>query len=349
MLSHNNNGRKRNPLMSTERNWGLFVLVWNEEKGKHDKQPMDVRTGHAPVPAQTFNSTYEEARRQYDLLIEYGEDVLLGYLPRAHSQYVGLDLDNSLDEGGYELDWCEAIVGDYEGPVEVTPSGVGLRIVMPRVDGDNKRCKVSDINDVGFYAYPGRAFTVPTPMAEAMQRGGIPRDDGLIDRLIARRGVADANKVLDHERHALEFEEKWDGHWFKDLSQADQERCVRGMLSKLPLSFVENRDEWTLISMCLHQLQMYVSWNVADHWHRWSRLSNQFNDRENDIQWGTYKTKGGATFFTLLYHACQNGFDRMEWMRKARAAKAKQQSHKNAETHLAQAARLRQMLKTGER
>ncbi len=297
-----------------DNNYGLFKIE-PRENAKPDKLPMDIASGRYPVSAQkNFVYSREEA------LAVHGprprDDMFIGYLPRDGSTWVGLDLDNCLSEDSQIVPWARDILGTITTQAE-TPSGKGFRLIMPRAAGDAERSTGNDINDVGFYAAATRAFTVPIEHVENMtpDDNWLKRDDDVIKRLLKRHG---GSPQQGDATAAKRFAEKWRRHWFPELESHSQKECVEAMLDCLPRVFVTQRDQWTLISMCLHQLQMHVSWDVGDVWDTWSMKSNGYHSKENSEQWDTYKDDRGVSFFSLLHHAEENGFDKPYWMRMSK-------------------------------
>ncbi|MEM9394592.1 MAG: hypothetical protein AAGA38_12080 [Pseudomonadota bacterium] len=126
-----------------DNNFGLFKIT--PQKGrKPKKEPMDLETGACPVaPEKAFRHPLEVAKANLN-----GGSVALGYLPRPGSKYVGIDIDNCLDNEGCLHQWASELLGDVDC-FGVTPSGIGVRLVMPRAEGDEEQSS-AEANNVGF-------------------------------------------------------------------------------------------------------------------------------------------------------------------------------------------------------
>ncbi|SNS56846.1 AAA family ATPase [Tropicimonas sediminicola] len=317
----------------TDNHWGLFAIVSNDKpNGKPDKIPMDLTTGKSPVAAKSaFTYSLEEAKAKLN-----GGSTMLGYLPAPDSTYVGADLDKCLENDGATFkDWADDLLGDYDGPDAVTPSGQGVRIMMPRAPGDEDRGSAKERNDVGFFATEARAFTVPLELADKLDE--LVRDDGLVDRIVARRDAADDEArpglytAEQKVAHNGEFDRKWKDHWLNHLSPEDQQAAVTEMLKALPKEFCEEYSQWLEISMALHHLSVLVIWDAETIWDQWSESGAvyragffrirtgdaNYNPAQNRYFWGRLQPNKGVTIFTLLHHAREHGFDIEPWRQKA--------------------------------
>ncbi|WP_170603753.1 hypothetical protein [Ruegeria arenilitoris] len=199
-----------------DNNWGLFK-VEPQETGKPSKKPFCITDKTVKGVKDAFTHSLDEA------LAALTDGFELGYIPREGSQYVGIDMDNALFDD-VELPWADELLGDSSCPYAATSSGLGLRVLMPRGEGDTELGGAGERNDVGFFATDSRGFTVPRALFADIQNGELVRDTALRDRVIARRGIAN-EKPHNHE----DFLAKWDGHWFPHLN--DQKACVEDMLS----------------------------------------------------------------------------------------------------------------------
>ena len=296
-----------------DNNWGLFKIIRREGK-KPAKEPMDVATGSHPVAANAyFKYSLEEAKAKLN-----GGSILIGYRPDPTSMYIGLDLDHALDEDGYKLPWAAEIIGDYAGPVGVTPSGMGLRILQPRAEGDDQQ-NSGEANDVGFFANGARGFTVPL---DALGEG-IYRDDALVKRLLARKGMA---KPVAHSKGP-------DRHWIEDLPDDEQRDMVKEMLLHIPKEMVKEYHAWCDISMALHWLSQRVRWDVEGVWDEWSQnlsgnafldamTRSNYDEDKNKYLWNQFNGGGGISIGTLLHHAKANGFEPKSWQKMANKARS---------------------------
>jgi hypothetical protein len=135
-----------------ERNWFLYAVCSPKNGSKKRKYPCGMGSPVWPrATTKVANKTYEEvasylqafhARR--DELLESWRDRVdletfqIGYLPREGSSLVLVDLDDVLDPVSGELldGWWSEWLEMYEGYAERSMSGTGLRLVMPRDEGD---------------------------------------------------------------------------------------------------------------------------------------------------------------------------------------------------------------------
>lgn len=291
--------------------WGLFQIVPDTDGGKPQKKPRDLLTGQWPIsPFKAFVHPLDAVRPQ--------PGAMLGYHPDPESRYVGIDLDDCF-EGDFFTDWASEVLGDYAGPMAETPSGNGIRIMMPRGPGDRWLGRVDERNGVGFFAVAGRAFTVPQSLAGGL--GDLVRDDALVERVVALRDAGRAEEVMLAEAARQEamaaFGSKWQGHWLAGLTPEDQQAAVEAMLQAV-LPMRDEYHSWWLISAALNSFEAHAAgWSVYAAWARWSAGGEGFNDRENEYLWQHMRSGGGVSIFTLLHHARAAGFDIRPWHRKS--------------------------------
>jgi hypothetical protein len=208
-----------------EPNWLIFAIGKADEKGKRPKRPvardnpyiwvnrdkaasftLDKALERMKVFADgTFGSLEDinrkaEERRQDQIAegkkpgpeIEV-EGYALGYFPREGSSLVALDFDNVV-EGGVVLDFELAPLVEASGAyVEVSSSGTGLRVFMPRVWGDESY-QAGEKNNVGFFVSDKGAACALT---FDVLRDGVDRDDALLDLARGRHGAAERRERAD--------------------------------------------------------------------------------------------------------------------------------------------------------
>lgn len=221
-----------------EENWLIFAIGKADEKGKRAKRPVLRDRPYVWVnrdKAASFTLTRalkrlqefrdwpgglaeinRKAAERRAKMIEDGkkpgpeievEDYALGYFPREESALVALDFDNVVRDRVI-LDFeIGAMIEETGAYAEISSSGTGLRVFMPRVWGDDTR-HAGEKNDVGFFVSAKGAACALTFDTIA---DGVDRDDRLFDLVIERHGaVADreeredsgdvADQVLDHGR-----------------------------------------------------------------------------------------------------------------------------------------------------
>lgn len=117
--------------------WVAYKLVPSRKRpGKTDKLPYNPHADDLPDADDLAKSddsttwgTFEQAAAFLARHPELnGLGFELGEGPEAKSGFVGVDLDNCIDEAGNMAPWAAAIVDRLESYTEVSPSGKGLRI-----------------------------------------------------------------------------------------------------------------------------------------------------------------------------------------------------------------------------
>lgn len=224
-----------------ETNWLIFAIGRPDEKGKRPKRPvardkpyiwvnrdkaasftLDKALARMRAFAEDYGGLNQinrkaEERRQDQIAegkkpgpeIEV-EGYALGYLAREGSALVALDFDNVV-EGGVVVDFeIAALVEESPAYVEVSSSGTGLRVFMPRAWEDIDRRR-GEKNDVAFYSTgEGAACAITFDV----MRDGSERDDRLVELALERHGATDrdqrpdagdvADQVLEHGRIEVE-------------------------------------------------------------------------------------------------------------------------------------------------
>ncbi len=140
--------------------WGLFKLVWKEERNKYTKIPfsIDGTSGRSNDP-NTW-STFEDALEAKDRL---GLDGLAFYFANG---YVGLDVDHVKDDIQRYLDGdiTDNIVYDFisntKSYTEISVSGEGIHIIVKgEIPGSKRRHNNVEMYESGrFFALTGNFF-----------------------------------------------------------------------------------------------------------------------------------------------------------------------------------------------
>ncbi len=158
----------------SERNWMIFAIS-ETPSGKLDKHPANARSGHAPIATeraafmtldQALNALNDLRARRCAINEDRSDGgkpatirFEIGYLCRAHSAMVGVDLDHCRNrETGILAEWAKELVTISESYWEPSTSGTGIRILLKRMDGDE------DLNGerlgMGFYSKPMRGLII---------------------------------------------------------------------------------------------------------------------------------------------------------------------------------------------
>ncbi|MBF9029763.1 hypothetical protein HKCCE3408_05085 [Rhodobacterales bacterium HKCCE3408] len=180
-------------LAADEENWLLFAVSTPNQKknGKRDKRPvvsdrpyiicdrkkaatmtLDVavkrlRFFREEGDLTRWNRKHEERRRERLSELEKPPlipfdfaGLALGYFPREGSALIGLDFDEVVVDGRIEDFELAALVEDSPAYVEISTSGSGVRVVMPRREGDETH-HAGERNGVGlFVSSRGAAFAI---------------------------------------------------------------------------------------------------------------------------------------------------------------------------------------------
>jgi hypothetical protein len=199
-----------------EENWLIFAVGKPDERGKRAKRPVArdkpyVWVNRDKAASFTFDKAVERmkafrdwdggldainrrAEERREKMIADGkkpgpaievEGYRLGYFPREDSALVALDFDNAVHDGVI-LDFEVAgAVEASEAYVEISSSGTGLRVFMPRQWGDES-LHHGEVNDVGvFVSAKGAACAITFDTV----KDGAGRDQALFDLVIGRMGA----------------------------------------------------------------------------------------------------------------------------------------------------------------
>ena len=145
--------------------WVAFQLIWNEKKGKNGKLPKDPRTGNnAKANDPATWGTLDEAlycmqKCNYDGV---GFEFANGYM--------GIDLDNVINENGKISDIAKEIVDSLDSYTEYSPSGTGLHIIVKtslnQIGSRNDNIGLEMYNSGRFFTVTGRPYGKPKPIQE---------------------------------------------------------------------------------------------------------------------------------------------------------------------------------------
>lgn len=128
--------------------WKYVADPSNPEKSK--KVPFDPKTGQpASVVRRKSWGTYDEAISCY----RGGGYDGIGFVFSKSDPYVGIDLDKCRDKMTGEIDaWAQKIIDDLDSYAEVSPSGMGVHILVKgKLDGKGARKGKIEIYDQARY------------------------------------------------------------------------------------------------------------------------------------------------------------------------------------------------------
>lgn len=144
------------PRMRAEKRWAPWRARWNAGRGKFDKIPMradNVRVGLSTAAPQTW-FTYEDALKAH--LGSKGATAGIGYVMTGQTDFVGIDLDDCIDDSGTVSEWAQEVVKRVDSYTEVSPSGRGLRIFVEANELTEAWAKQDWTNhEVGIEVYGG--------------------------------------------------------------------------------------------------------------------------------------------------------------------------------------------------
>lgn len=319
-----------------EKNWLVFA-VFEGKNGKKAKKPVKLNNIGMPLAVQeaakwTFDEVDEvvqhwrdvkggdftkinSEREKYAKSKGYGHvdivDVAYGYLCREGSVLVAIDIDDCLDADGELRDDC-SVFDDllmFDGYAEKSTSGTGLRVLMPRGDGDDERSSGAEAGGCGFFARGEKGVVLTFDRFEGFG-GELVRDDDFVDAVIAardsalaegRRGRVDVDgsggdlveSVLDHGFMSIER--------FKELCDVipndgiDRLEWVGMMLAAKEHFSIQGLEE--------------EAWEVFDEWTS-RREDGEYDPEANRKDWdrGGRGGEGVATMGTWVYKAKAAGW-----------------------------------------
>ena len=143
-------------------NW----VGWREVnlKGKLSKIPIDATTGRwAKVNDPSTWSSFKDA---VDIYIRREVDGI-GFVFSKHDDFIGVDLDDCLDEKGELTVKARRIFNVLESYTEISPSGKGLHIIVKSFN----KTAIPGIRRKGIEIYPtGRFFTITSNLFKGSKK-----------------------------------------------------------------------------------------------------------------------------------------------------------------------------------
>jgi primase-polymerase (primpol)-like protein len=219
------------------RQWVVWKAVWNEEKGKHEKQPF-----------RALDSTRHASSTNTSTWATYEPDVDgIGYVFSADDPYTGVDLDQGLSAVERM-----AIVAALKSYTETSPSGNGVHVIVrASLNGHGRNRKGPfEVYEQGRYFTVTGDHIVGTPatieerqaqLDEVLERF-LPKPEPKLPNALDSSPVdLDDRELLDRAMSATNgaafrdlYEGRWD-HLHPSQSEADLDLCGR-------LAFWWNKD-----------------------------------------------------------------------------------------------------------
>lgn len=132
---------------------------WTRREDRWIKLPLNAKNlRNAKINDSTTWSSFHQA---FNALDGTTGEVGLGFVFTPDDPFLGIDLDNCIDEFGILKDWGQEIVNHFRSYSEVSPSRTGVKIFIKANKPDwFKRCKIPyAAGEIEFYDH-GRYFTV---------------------------------------------------------------------------------------------------------------------------------------------------------------------------------------------
>lgn len=318
-----------------ENNWLVYRLETSRKPGgKPVKRPVIPEHMRNPSNSETSTKlvvcgapaaacfTFEEARR---LHLQH-EGTGIGYLPRAGSAMVIIDLDGVVE--GPELEWREDVLpvtpwGQFSSTyIEVSVSGTGLHILQPRA-GWPELSFDGGRDPVGLIASGSRFCALTFDHVGDVE--SIEHEPEL-RRLL--QGRIDEQLTWRAEEKAAAEAERGQGGWFFELPEEEQELAMLAMLQALPRSrWLDSYEGWWKITAALREHE-----HLHDAWAVWSSGGAGFDDLHNETFWNERQRREGARvgIGTIIHHAGEE-MDLGPLQRQARAGRAQRTAERMGE------------------
>jgi putative DNA primase/helicase len=203
----------------------------------------------------------------------------VGFVFDGSDGFVGVDLDDCIDEHGAISDEASQILEKVEGYAEVSPSGTGLKI-FTRASLETAHVD----HEKGLEIYPkGRYFTVTGHEIS----GNIPeQEQNLTEFIPERKSYRSGDAFADYSPPM----EGW------DLARVEAE-----LLPHLDPDC--GYADWLGVGMALHH-QFNGDYDALDLWDRWSDNDGNcgaYVNGECERKWNTFGGTGGTTLRSLVF------------------------------------------------
>ncbi|WP_170449283.1 PriCT-2 domain-containing protein [Ruegeria arenilitoris] len=315
-------------IATQERNW----LVWQLKPDRENpdrlvKVPQgdggdagadtaaDLTLAEALEAAEAFN---EEDGISYGEVWGYG----VGYLARDGSALITVDLDDCVKDGvPFGRAW--EIAQRTDTYAEITVSGTGLRLLMPREGVGQEFISDRDLGDgtkAGLYASFGRYAAISGNCFNGQTE--LHHDLGPVrEALGSATSRTSAETKFEADRKERKADRVWEDHWFSSLSQKDQQDALKAMLKCLEgTPFRNERDAWRDLTYACKDLQQRVYWDVFTPWDKFCQRGRNYDPVKNETFWCTHERSDGdrIRWGSLVKWARENGFDIKPWQDKAK-------------------------------
>jgi hypothetical protein len=265
-------------------NWVMWRLE-KTENGKSTKRPYQTNGQLASVSDPATHTSFENCIKAFEI----GQFNGVGYVFRAGTGIVGIDLDNCLDNNRKVKPWAVEIVQRLFKKTygECSPSGTGIHFLVrgtPIATGSKKFSSLKqpdDLKDPGIEIYSsGRYFTV----------------------------TGQAGKVLEITDCQDELDWLYDQYFAESHQEPKQARNVQGGLDielvRTALNCIpsDDYDLWIKSGMGLKAGGLDF-----ELWDEWSRKSSKYNSNEMQRRWNGFKPNN-IGLGTIFHHAQQFGF-----------------------------------------
>lgn len=213
----------------------------------------------------------------------------VGFVMTTSDPFVGIDLDNAVDDDGMVKPWADEIVRELCSYTEVSPSGKGLHVwIKGKLPPGPRRIKIEDglleVYDSGrYFTVTGRhvpgtpASIAAAPWVAQWYAERFPAPD---PSTFASSGLEDSL-----------------------FEPVDVSEWVEEALGAMPAT---DYDEWREVGMALKDHFGEAGLSL---WHAWSKTAHNYcGDAALKRKWDSFKGSG-ITIRTLVGHAKKYGFE----------------------------------------
>lgn len=256
--------------------WVAWQPVWQEERGKVDKIPLNPRTGlagsiHDPANRMRFGVAVEYARAN-----GFG----IGFVFTDDDPFTGVDVDHCIVDGKLN-DTANDILAELQSYADVSPSGTGLRVI---VRGPHPGGRKSNVNaGVEMYAN-GRFLTITgrhiagTPFTITENASGLA--------VVHARYLAPATKQAGPTPPPTPA-----------IAATDEVERVRDALGRLASWRADDYGEWVRIGHAIKQDMGDAGFSL---WDEWSRQSAKYDPEDARQRWAKLEPTGEVSISTVF-------------------------------------------------
>jgi len=146
--------------------WVNWRAVWQGEKGKYNKPPIDPKTlSFAKSTDPATWASFEVAAASYER--HQSQLAGVGFVLTAGDVLVGIDIDHCIEDGQVQAD-AQAIIDRFSSYTELSPSGTGIRIFLhgKLPAGGRKRGNLEIYDRDRYLTVTGHAIGLALPILE---------------------------------------------------------------------------------------------------------------------------------------------------------------------------------------